>query len=426
MLRHWCQYLFQPQRKVWIYTDHANLLFWKNLGEHNRRVARWHAELMEYDFELVHIAGARNGQADALSRRPDYDKGDEDNKKLVVLPECFFVHVRLAGTEWADPNNLEEWQRFTKNEDNVADYQSVHDRVMADQVNNCRQPLIKRWSNTHQLIHEYGHWWKGTQPVVASDNDLKRGVIQLFHNNPATKHPGIANTYALTKQDFWWPNMKEDIKQYVKGCAICQESKINTRPLKPTMIPITPENSLPFQTITMDFITKLPQSGGYDSILMIMDHDCSKAIILIPCKESITVEGVAALILKHVFARFGAPRKFISDQDTRFMSKVAMEYCNKFKIQQSMSTAYHPRTDGQAERMNQEAEIYLHMYCDKQQNDWHHWLPLAEFVHNQRPSSTTGQTPFSLIMGYTPKVEWPLVPSQVPSYTEKMEQIEQA
>ena len=99
MLHHWRQYLFQPQHKVWIYTDHANLLFWKNPGEHNRRVARWHAELMEYDFELVHIAGARNGRADALSRHSDYDKGDEDNKKLVVLPEHLFAteeHARLA------------------------------------------------------------------------------------------------------------------------------------------------------------------------------------------------------------------------------------------------------------------------------------------------------------------------------------------
>ena len=94
---------------------------------------------MEYNFELAHIAGARNGRADALSRRPDYDKGNEDNKKLVVLPEHFFVprvHACLAGTKWADPHNPEEWQRFAKNEDNVANYQSVHDRVMADQVNN--------------------------------------------------------------------------------------------------------------------------------------------------------------------------------------------------------------------------------------------------------------------------------------------------
>ena len=207
--------------------------------------------------------------------------------------------------------------------------------------------------------------------------------------------------------------MKQDIEQYVKGCTTCQESKINTRPLKPAMIPITPKHLFPFQTIAMDFITNLPRLGGYDTNLTIMDHDCSKAIILIPCKESMTAEGVAALILKHVFARYGAPKKFISDCNTRFTSKVARDYCNKFKIQQNMSTAYHPRTDGQAERTNQDAEIYLWIYFDKCQNDWHLWLPLAEFTHNQCPSVTTGQTPFSMIMGYTPKVEWLSVPSQV-------------
>ena len=161
-----------------------------------------------------------------------------------MLPERFFApaaQARLAGTEWADPHNPEEWQRHAKNEDNVADYQSVHDRVMANQDHK----LAKRWSKTHQLIHQYAHWWKGTRPVIAGDNDLKRGVIQLFHDNPAAGHPGIQNTYTLTKRDFWWPNMKQDIEEYVKGYSTCQESKINTRPLKPAMIPITPKHSLP-------------------------------------------------------------------------------------------------------------------------------------------------------------------------------------
>ena len=143
IFRHWRPYLHQAQHRVCIYTNHTNLLYWKNPGDHNRRVAQWHMELMEYDFELVHISGSKNGQANALSRHPDYDKGDDDNKKLGVLPEYFFAHTHLAGTEWADPHDPEDWQRFAKNEDNVANYQSVHGRVMADQVHNSQPPLIK-------------------------------------------------------------------------------------------------------------------------------------------------------------------------------------------------------------------------------------------------------------------------------------------
>ena len=66
--RHWRHYLHSAAHKVIVHTDHANLTYWKNPGDHNRRVARWHGELMDYNFELVHISGKKNGRADALSR----------------------------------------------------------------------------------------------------------------------------------------------------------------------------------------------------------------------------------------------------------------------------------------------------------------------------------------------------------------------
>ena len=91
--------------------------------------------------------------------------------------------------------------------------------------------------------------------------------------------------------------MKQAIEQYIKGCVACQANKINTHRLKPAIIPITPSEGLPFQTVAMDFITKLPKSGKYNTILMIMDHDCTKAAIFIPCQETITAAGVATLYL---------------------------------------------------------------------------------------------------------------------------------
>jgi phosphoribosylpyrophosphate synthetase len=72
---------------------------------------------------------------------------------------------------------------------------------------------------------------------------------------------------------------------------------------------------MPFETIALDFITKLLESQGYDSILTITDHDCTKASIFILCREEINAEGTAALYIQHVFAHFGLPQKVISDQD---------------------------------------------------------------------------------------------------------------
>ena len=423
--RHWRPYMHQPAHTVIIHTDHANLTFWKNPGNHNRRVARWHAELMEYDFKLQHISGKRNGRADALSRRPDYDQGEEDNKQIIVLPEERFERIRLAGTEEANPSNPLEWWRYQDNIDTEA-YQTLHDRVVAQQKLKENQDQIKKWANTYQLTNSTQGWQKDLyKTVVAGDNNLKRGIIFLFHDTPSAGHPGIANTLKILQRDFWWPTMKQDVEQYVKGCGKCQANKINTRPVKPGLYPITPENTQPFETVAMDFIVKLPKSEGYDSILTITDHDCTKAAIFIPCTEEITAEGVARLYLRHVYNRFGIPKKVISDRDTRFTSKFAKDLCQTLGIKQNISTAFHPQTDGQSERTNQWLGQYLRSFCKENQNDWVVWLPQAEFAHNQWPNETTRKTPFELLMGYNPSMHWKTGDAQTPAVEERLGKLKQ-
>src|ERR1700744_5561170 len=108
--------------------------------------------------------------------------------------------------------------------------------------------------------------------------------------------------------------------------------------------------------VTMDLITKLPVSQGYNSILTVTDHDCTKAAVLIPCNEVSSVEDIAALYIRYVFVRFGFPNRFISDQDPQFTSKFMRELCQILGIQQNISSVYHLRTDGQSERTNQWVE----------------------------------------------------------------------
>jgi hypothetical protein len=108
--------------------------------------------------------------------------------------------------------------------------------------------------------------------------------------------------------------MQMDITEYVKGCADCQRHNVNTRPTKAPLQPIYPKlEAMPFETVALDFIVKLPVSQGFDSILTITNQGCTKAAIFIPCNEDITAEETAALYIKHVFAHFGLPTKVISD-----------------------------------------------------------------------------------------------------------------
>ena len=122
--------------------------------------------------------------------------------------------------------------------------------------------------------------------------------------------------------------MKEFAEDYVCGCAVCQENKPCTTHRKAPLQPITPEpHSGPFQMVAMDLIMDLPELNGFNAVLTIIDHGCSKAAKFIPCTTNITGEGVAALYLQHLVPWFGIPRKIISDCDPRFFSHFTTELC---------------------------------------------------------------------------------------------------
>jgi hypothetical protein len=176
------------------------------------------------------------------------------------------------------------------------------------------EECLKPWIDPHQLKRINRTWYKGDRVVVTADINGKRELIKAHHDLPIHGHPGISKTIQIVERNYWWPQMRKDITDYVQGCANCQRHKVNNRPTKAPLRPIYPKpKAMPFETIALDFITKLPVSQGYDSILTVTDHDCTKASIFIPCNEEINAEGTAALYIQHVFAHFGLPRKVISD-----------------------------------------------------------------------------------------------------------------
>ena len=168
---------------------------------------------------------------------------------------------------------------------------------------------------------------------------------------------------------------------------------------------LTPE-ALPFETIALDFIMKLPESQGFDSMLMITDHDCTKMLRFISCREEINAEETAALYAKHIFPSHRLPSKVISDRDPRFASCFTRKLCNILGIKQNISTAYHLHTDRQSEWTNQWLEQYLHFWTNERQDNWAAYLPMVEFTHNNWPNETTCESPFFLLMGYKPHADW--------------------
>lgn len=145
--------------------------------------------------------------------------------------------------------------------------------------------------------------------MVTGGMHNKRTIIQEHHDPQVYGHLGIKRTTHLVERGYWWPGLQRDVLEYVKGCAECQWNKVNNHPTHVPLVPIPPKvDTLPFETIALDFITKLPVSGGYNAILTVTDHDCTKAAVLILCNEEITAEGMAELYVKHIFFDMGYHR----------------------------------------------------------------------------------------------------------------------
>src|SRR6201996_3202065 len=219
--------------------------------------------------------------------------------------------------------------------------------------------------------------------------------------------------------------MKDTITNYVKGCATCQSRKNNPTNPKPPLFPITSDTyTLPFTSIALDFIVKLPQSGEYDTILMITDT-FSKASIFIPCTETTDAEKTALLYTTYILPHYGLPSRIISDRDPRFTATFTRELCKLLQIEQNISTAYHPQTDSQSERTNQWLEQYPRIFGNFNQDNWSRLLPLAQYVHNSWPNATTKKAPFELIMGHVPRVHQPTCASTSPTLDERLQQIKE-
>ena len=232
---------------------------------------------------------------------------------------------------------------------------------------------------------------------------LRPKILHSCHDSVISDHPGQAGTYENLHQDFSWPSIQTYSHTYVKSCKICARIKNATHKpyglLQPLDIP-----ERPWQSISMDFITKLPPSHGYDAIWVICDR-MTRAAHFIPICESMNAPELARLYLDRIFRHHGFPHSVISDRGSIFVSSFLTNLMSLVGTKMRPSTAYHPQTDGLTERTNQTLKTYLRAYTSYQQDDWVNYLALAEFSFNNRTNSSTQQSPFFANLGYNPDFE---------------------
>ena len=350
-LENWRHFLVGSPFVVSVVCDHRNLIFFQSRRILKPRHARWVNRLSPFKISLLYRPGTLNAAADALSRRSEFaPSGGEgiitgtSQNSFVVLLNSLFI--------------------------------------------NSLSPVISSIPLRSQVI----------------SNEDKFEILRCRHDAPAAGHPGRSRTFELIARDYVWDNMRQEIYDYVDRCDTCQRNKSPRHKPFGLLQPL-PVPSRPWSSLSMDFIVKLPKSKGFDSIFVVVCR-FTKQAHFIPCKESMSSSDLADLYINNIFKLHGLPDDIVSDRGPVFRSKFWLSLLESLKIKSKLSTAFHPQTDGQTERVNQSIEQYLRCYTNFSQDDWSRLLPHAEFAYNNTMSSTTKVSPFFANLGFHPRMEY--------------------
>jgi len=191
----------------------------------------------------------------------------------------------------------------------------------------------------------------------------------------------------LVMRNYWWPGVTKDIGKYVEGCDLCQRMKNRTEEVV-GKLKLSEILEKLWTHLKVDFITKLPVVARKDAILVVYDR-LSKMTHFVATTERTMAEGLVRLFKDNVWKLYGLPESMVSDRGPQFAVELTKELNRMSEIEMRLLIAFHPQTDGQTERMNQELEQYLRFFVDHRQKDWPEWLASAEFVVNNKVYTAT-------------------------------------
>jgi transposase InsO family protein len=392
-------------RPIELVTDHESLKWLLTQKELDRQQAKWVHTLSQFDIDIVYRPGRVN-PADALSRHPMHKLA-----AVSVVQTAPDLLKRFAAAYELDHLYRTSVPMGTGNVPTVRDHRTrASSRIGSPDGPVQRGPPGSR---------KQGDLWyqevRGAYRIcVPSDPTLRQLVLREAHDAPLGAHFGIDKTLARVEQTYTWPGVAADVREYVKSCDQCQRNKPMVGRTRGLLQPL-PIPTEPWEEVSLDFITGLPKTkDGHDAILVIVDR-LTKWAYFIPTVTTADAKETARLFHDFVFARHGMPKRLVSDRDTRFTSHFWRALFEAMGTTLGMSTAYHPQTDGQTERVNRVLEEALRGYVGVLQTDWDRQLPSLQFAYNTAKHSSTGETPFFLNYGRHPIIPGSLLGGPPPA-----------
>ena len=391
-------------------TDHNPLTYWETQPTVSRRMARWIELLAQFQLEIRYRKGSTN-IADPLSRSP----------ALAYLAVITTEHlVSTARAARAKPVQVQQLQPRKKKADKSDFMRRIQEGYSQD-------PWFAKKKTEKQRTLVNGFYTAKDKILVPDVDTLRGDIIREHHAPKLSGHVGRDRTTELVRRTFRWNGLTKDVERVVNECHQCQTNKAsNSKPggsLQPVQIPDDC-----WDCVSMDLITKLPVTKKDNDAICVFVDKLSKMVHLVPCKTKCDAKEFAQMFMANVHKHHGMPKKIVSDRDGRFTGCFFAECMRIMGVNQAFSTAFHPQTDGQTERVNRILEDMLRHYVGPYQDDWDELLDLAEFAINNAYQESIQMTPFYMVTGKHPNTKISIdASSHVPaakqwteSYTERL------
>ncbi|KAL0539963.1 hypothetical protein IC582_024185 [Cucumis melo] len=386
-LKIWRHYLYGE--KIQIFTDHKSLKYFFTQKELNMRQRRWLELVKDYDCEILYHPGKANVVADALSRKVSHSAAlitrqaplHRDLERAEIAVSVGAVTMQLAQLT-VQPTLRQK----------IIDAQS-NDPYLVE-----KRGLAEAGQTAEFSLSSDGGLLFERRLCVPSDSAVKTELLSEAHSSPFSMHPGSTKMYQDLKRVYWWRNMKREVAEFVSKCLVCQQVKApRQKPaglLQPLSIP-----EWKWENVSMDFITGLPRTlRGFTVIWVVVDR-LTKSAHFVPGKSTYTASKWAQLYMSEIVRLHGVPVSIVSDRDARFTSKFWKGLQTAMGTRLDFSTAFHPQTDGQTERLNQVLEDMLRACALEFPGSWDSHLHLMEFAYNNSYQATIGMAPFEALYG---------------------------
>ena len=415
-----CDYLYYAPEFT-VYTDNNPLTYVLTSARLNATGLRWIGELADFKFNIRYRPGRLNGDADALSRMPmDINTymtscSEEINQDVFQATVCG-VKVQVEQfppvpfpPEILQPN-VSSKQTLTNLKAAQNDDVDLNRVITLKLANAYLSPYgRKQESRTVQLLlREWKKLKIGTDGIlyrlsgevrqVVLPAVLRQQVYKELHEEMG--HVGAERIIDLARERFFWPHMKRDITHYVTNICPCLKSRKPSRNPREPLHPIV--TTAPFQMVAIDYLHLETSVGGYQYILVVMDHFTRYAQAYATRDKS--AKTAADKIYNDFILRYGFPEKIHHDQGAEFENKLFYNLEKLSRIKHSRTTPYHPEGNGQVERFNRTLLSMLRTLPAKHKSRWRDHLQKVVHAYNCTKNDATGYSPFLLLFGRPPRL----------------------